>query len=198
MSGLFSDLHNGIRMPNVVMNQGPTPSQTMPSGFTTDSQINYGSTLLGDLNPYSYGAPSRLADQTAYMAIPHRIPKIIPELRLPEARNTDNTFLLSHGVDDGDVAFSLRVNRSASTIDVMKFTGYVTGASDPSCVPPCFSEPWAMPNGLATSLTNRSASRTVKSVLALVADPIKSVSTMNCCHLTRSGSFQYRCMPASR
>ena len=119
MSGLFSDLHNGIRMPDVVMNQGPTPSQSMPAGFTTDSQINYGSTLLGDLSPYSYGAPSRLADQTAYMAVPHRIQKIVPELRLPEARNTDNTFLLSHGVDDGDVAFSLRVNRSASTIDRM-------------------------------------------------------------------------------
>lgn len=122
MSGLFSDLYNGIRTPDVVMNQGPTPSETsLPAGFnaTTDAQINYGSTLLGDVKPYSYGEPSRLADQTAYMAVPHRIQKIVPELRLPEARNTDNTFLLSHGVDDGDVAFALRVNRSASTIDRM-------------------------------------------------------------------------------
>jgi len=120
MSGIFSDLYNGIRTPDVVMNQGPTPSDSsLPSGFTTDSQINYGSTLLGDIKPYSFGQPSRLADQTAYMAVPHRIQKIIPELRLPEARNTDNTFLLSHSVDDGDVAFALRVNRSASTIDRM-------------------------------------------------------------------------------
>ena len=122
MSGLFSDLHNGIRTPDVIMNQGPTPSESsLPSGFnaTTDAQINYGSTLLGDIRPYSFGEPSRLADQTAYMAVPHKIQKIVPELRLPEARNTDNTFLLSHGVDDGDVAFALRVNRSASTIDRM-------------------------------------------------------------------------------
>ena len=120
MANLFSDLHSGIRMPDVTMNQGPTPSESsIPGGFGTDSQINYGSTLLGDIKPYSYGEPNRLADQTAYMALPHRIQKIIPELRLPEARNTDNTFLLSHGVDDGDIAFTLRVNRSASTIDRM-------------------------------------------------------------------------------
>jgi hypothetical protein len=95
MSGLFSDLHNGIRTPDVIMNQGPTPSESsLPSGFnaTTDAQINYGSTLLGDIRPYSFGEPSRLADQTAYMAVPHKIQKIVPELRLPEARNTDNTF----------------------------------------------------------------------------------------------------------
>jgi len=60
-----------------------------------------------------------LADQTAYYAIPHKIQKIIPELRLPEARDGEGTFLLSHGVDDGDVAFSLRLNRSAGTIDRM-------------------------------------------------------------------------------
>ena len=65
---------------------------------------NYNSTILGDVGPYAYGEPKRLADQTAFMAVPHKIPKIVPELRLPEAQNTDNTFLLSHGVDDGDVA----------------------------------------------------------------------------------------------
>ena len=98
------------------MNQGPLPSGFLPASFTTDAQINYGSTLLGDVKPYSYGEPGHLADQTAYYAIPHKIQKIIPELRLPEARDGEGTFLLSHGVDDGDVAFSLRLNRSAGLV----------------------------------------------------------------------------------
>ncbi len=122
MSGFFTDLYSGIRQPEVIMNVGPTPSASgLPGAFNaqTDSRINYGSTLLGDVQPYSYGQPTRLADQTAYMAIPHKVPKIIPELRLPEARATDNTFNLSHSVDDGDVAFSLRVNRAASSLERM-------------------------------------------------------------------------------
>jgi len=101
------------------MNQGPLPSGFLPANFQSNVQINYGSTLLGDVKPYSYGEPERVADQTAYCAVPHKIPKIIPELRLPEARDGEGTFLLSHGVDDGDVAFSLRLNRSAGTIDRM-------------------------------------------------------------------------------
>jgi hypothetical protein len=120
MSGFFSDL-SGIRKPEVIMNMGPLPSQSLPSPYNahTDAKINYGSTLLGDVRPYTYGQPSHLQDQTAYYAIPHKVQKIVPELRLPEARNTDNTFLLSHGVDDGDVAFTIRVDRVASTIDRM-------------------------------------------------------------------------------
>jgi hypothetical protein len=120
MSGFFSDLA-GIRKPEVIMNMGPLPSQSLPSPYNahTDAKINYGSTLLGDVRPYTYGQPSHLQDQTAFYAVPHKVPKIVPELRLPEARNTDNTFLLSHGVDDGDVAFTIRVDRVASTIDRM-------------------------------------------------------------------------------
>lgn len=120
MSEFFSGL-SGIRKPDVIMNSGPLPSQNLPTPYNahTDARINYGSTLLGNVQPYTYGQPSHLQDQTAYMAIPHKIPKIVPELRLPEARPTNQTFLLSHGVDDGDVAFSLRVQRVASTIDRM-------------------------------------------------------------------------------
>ena len=57
MSGLFSDLYGNIRTPEVVMNQGPLPSGFLPANFTTDAQINYGSTLLGDVKPYAYGEP---------------------------------------------------------------------------------------------------------------------------------------------
>lgn len=119
MAGIFSDL-TGIRKPDVIMGMGPLPSTSgLPNGFnaTTDAHINYGSTLLGDMNPYEYGEPNRLSSQTAYMNIPHKIQKIIPVLRLPEARHNSNTFSLSHSIDDGDVAFALRVDRKAGTIE---------------------------------------------------------------------------------
>lgn len=118
MASIFSDLSN-IRKPDVIMNMGPVPRDSLPGPFnaTTNAQINYGSTLLGDLSPYEFGEPNRLSSQTAYMNIPHKIQKIIPVLRLPEARSSANAFLLSHGVDDGDVAFSLRVDRKAGTIE---------------------------------------------------------------------------------
>jgi hypothetical protein len=120
MSSFFGDLYGNVRAPDVVMNQGPLPSAGgLPGGFAPDAQINYGSTLLGDVKPYSYGEPAHLSDQTAYYAIPHKIQKIIPGLRLPDARDPEGTFMLAHGVDDGDVAFSLHLNRSAGTIDRM-------------------------------------------------------------------------------
>lgn len=120
MSGFFSGLAN-IQKPDVIWNQGPLPSRRLPSPWNahTDAKINYNSALLGNINPYTYAEPSHLQDQTAYWAIPHKIQKIIPELRLPEARNTDNTFVLSHGVDGGDFAFSIRIARSASTLERM-------------------------------------------------------------------------------
>jgi hypothetical protein len=122
MSGLFSDLTSGIRKPDVVMNMGPLPSTTnLPNGFnaTTDARINYGSTLLGDVSPYEYGPPRRIANQTTYMNVPHKVQKIIPNLCLPEARDGAQSFRLSHAIDDGDVAFSLRVKRNAGTIEEM-------------------------------------------------------------------------------
>lgn len=119
MPDLFSNIQTGIRKPDVIMNQGPLPSTGgLPNGFngTTDARINYGSSLLGNIAPYEFGAPRRLANQTAYMNIPHKVQKIVPVLRLPEARSGLQTFNLSHAVDDGDIAFALRVARNASTI----------------------------------------------------------------------------------
>ena len=121
MAGLFSGL-SSVRKPDVIMNMGPLPREGgLPGQFNamTDAQINYGSTLLGDINPYEFGEPNHLSSQTAYMNIPHKIQKIIPVLRLPEARTGAGVFLLSHAVDDGDVAFALRVDRRAGTIEKM-------------------------------------------------------------------------------
>ena len=97
------------------MNQGPLPGMgglPRPLHDTADAKINYNSTLLGDLEPYAYGKPGYLSSQTSYLNIPHRIQKIVPPLWLPEPAN-DASFKLSHPVDEGDVAFVMRLNRNS-------------------------------------------------------------------------------------
>jgi hypothetical protein len=121
MSDFFGDLYGsgGIRNPEVVMNDGPLPPMSglggaaYPTGFNgiPDGRIDYASTLLGNVNPYSYGEADRLSTQTAYLNIPHRVQRIVPTLSLPEAQMWESGgsfFRLSHQVDDGDIAFVIR------------------------------------------------------------------------------------------
>lgn len=116
MSGFFSGI-SGARFPDVVMNSGPLPpSGGLPAPLhdTADARINYNSTLLGDVQPYAYGEPGYQSSQNGYLNIPHRIQKICPVLHLPEARQkAQGTFELSHSIDDGDIAFVLRLNRNS-------------------------------------------------------------------------------------
>lgn len=115
MSDIFSGI-TGIQFPDVVMNSGPLPPQSghlpAPLHDTPDGKINYNSTLLGDLTPYSYGGPAYLSTQHSYLNIPHRIQKIIPVVHLPEPSGKQ-TFRLSHGVDDGDLSFTMTLNKSS-------------------------------------------------------------------------------------
>lgn len=121
MSGFFDGVH-GARFPDVVMNSGPLPPTgglPAPLHDTPDGKINYNSTLLGDLQPYAYGEGAYLSSQHSYLNIPHRIQKIIPVIYLPEPDGR-NTFRLSHGIDDGDVAFSMRLNKNSLFCTGMK------------------------------------------------------------------------------
>jgi len=117
MSDIFSGLRSGIQFPQVVMNQGPLPGSgglPQPLHETPDARINYGSSLLGDLTPYAYGEPGYLSSQNSYLNIPHKIQKIVPKVFLPEAKvGARDFFDLSHPVDDGDLAFVLRLDRSS-------------------------------------------------------------------------------------
>lgn len=113
MSNLFAGVY-GAKFPEVVMNSGPLPPEgglPAPLHDTPDSRINYGSTLLGDLQPYAYGEAGYMSSQSQNNQ-PHRIQKIIPELHLPEPNGLD-TFKLSHAVDDSDLAFVMRLNRNS-------------------------------------------------------------------------------------
>ena len=117
MGDLFGGLRSGIQFPQVVMNQGPLPGAgglPQPLHEKPDSRINYGSSLLGDLTPYAYAEPGYLSSQNAYLNIPHKIQKIVPKVFLPEAKvGAKDFFDLSHPVDDGDLAFVLRLDRSS-------------------------------------------------------------------------------------
>ena len=111
MSDLFAGVY-GARFPEVVMNAGPLPPEgglPAPLHDTPDARINYGSTLLGDLQPYAYGEAGYMSSQSQNNQ-PHRIQKIVPELFLPEP-NGKEVFKLSHAVDDSDLAFVMRLNR---------------------------------------------------------------------------------------
>lgn len=108
----FGGISNGVRMPEVVMNQGPLPPLNtggLPYGLngTPDARINYNSTLLGDIEPYAYGEPDRLSTQNGYLNIPLRIQKIIPRVKLPSGHHDEN-IELSHSVDDGDICFAIQ------------------------------------------------------------------------------------------
>ena len=117
MGDFFQGLYSGIQMPQVVWNQGPLPSGgrlPRPLHNNPDARINYNSSLLGDITPYAYGEPGYLSSQTAYLNIPHKIQKVVPIVHLPEAKVSNQAlFELSHPVDDGDLAFVLRLNKNS-------------------------------------------------------------------------------------
>ena len=117
MGDFFQGLYSGIQMPQVVWNQGPLPSGgrlPRPLHNDPDARINYNSSLLGDITPYAYGEPGYLSSQTAYLNIPHKIQKIVPVVHLPDAKRENQTlFELSHPVDDGDLAFVMRLNKNS-------------------------------------------------------------------------------------
>ena len=114
MSDFFAGV-NGARFPDVVMNKGPLPGMgglPTPLHDTADGRINYNSTLLGDIEPYAYGEPGYLSSQTSYLNIQHKVQKLVPYLFLPQTDGTEN-FRLDHPIDDGDIAFTLRLDRNS-------------------------------------------------------------------------------------
>jgi hypothetical protein len=117
MSDFFSGVY-GARFPDLVMNSGPLPPTgglPAPLHDVADARINYNSTLLGDLDPYAYGEPGYQSSQVSYVNHPHRIYKLVPPVRLPEPQvNTCLTFEVSHCVDDSDLAFAMRLDRSST------------------------------------------------------------------------------------
>jgi hypothetical protein len=110
---LFGDLNSGgIRGPDVVINgDGGSLLPTTAAGVRfSEAQINKQSELLSGLNPYHFG-PGSTSDDITYQVVPHKIQKIVPQFLLPSSSSTipDDHIKLSHSVDDGDVAFTIRM-----------------------------------------------------------------------------------------
>ena len=111
---IFSGVQSAsIRGPDVVINgDGGSLLPSSQSGVRFSSaKINQTSELLSGIKPYSYGAGST-SDDISYGVNPHKIQKIVPEIVLPSDKNDiqGNNIVVSHGVDDGDVAFTIRLH----------------------------------------------------------------------------------------
>lgn len=140
MSGFFDKVH-GAPFPDVVMNSGPLPPTgglPAPLHDTPDGRINYNSTLLGDIKPYAYGEGAYLSSQHSYLNIPHRIQKIIPVIYLPEP-DGKSTFRLSHSIDDGDIAFTMRLNKGSIFCTGVKTSSRKNGLG--TCIEPFINLP---------------------------------------------------------
>ena len=107
-------LGGSITRPDVIMNQGPLPSNPPgPGQFSgiPDGEINTRTSLLGDVGPYSYGKPARMATQTQ-LAHPHAVQMAIPRLCIPAPQAEPGAQydpILEHALCDGDLAFTLRM-----------------------------------------------------------------------------------------
>jgi hypothetical protein len=114
MSDFFANIY-GHRQPNSIINGGGPlpPSEGLPVPFngTADGRINYNDTLLGSVEPYSYGQSQFISSDASYINIPHKIPKIIPELYVPTC--SGNPRALSHAVSDSDIAFVMHLARTS-------------------------------------------------------------------------------------
>ena len=128
---LFGDLTSGgIRMPDTVFDQSAMLPPLNTAGYgagydgTPDARINKGSSLFSDMKPYAYGEGDRLSTQASYLANPHNIQKIVPQLRLPDSifSSEHSNFTLPHSVTDGDVAFSIRFSAGDVRTEMMNNT----------------------------------------------------------------------------
>jgi hypothetical protein len=114
MSDFFGGLRNSssIAGPDAVFDQGSIwPSASGPHGGYSgqpDGRINATSSLLDNMQPYSYGSAARLGTSAMGANVPHNVQKIVPEIRLPDSGTVADAFTLSHAVSDGGVAFVLR------------------------------------------------------------------------------------------
>lgn len=120
MGDFFADLHGGgIRFPDAKFNQnGPLPPTSSPDVHYTTSKINDTSALLSGIDAYEYARDKYISDDIAYQNIPVKIQKIIPEISLPSSINTatDQWVKVTHPVDDGDLAFVLKVRESLGSV----------------------------------------------------------------------------------
>ena len=109
MSDFFAGLGAGFRFPDTQMNSGPLPSigagAPAGAGGDPDGRINFNSTLLEGITPYSYAKGARVGSDRNYQQVPHRIQQIVHQIWLPSGKCPTEKINVSHVVDQGDIAF---------------------------------------------------------------------------------------------
>ena len=138
----FSSLLAGKLIgPNALINEvGPLPSipPSAPAAMrTADGLINNPDQtrlLQGSLQDYIYAYgpnPDRITTQTQNN-IPNKVQLIIPKIFIPAAQSDGSAYqdpILEHAVTDGDLVFSIRMNREM-TDHGTKYVIYPMGYSD--------------------------------------------------------------------
>ena len=113
MSGFFAGLNTDIRFTDSRINGGgPLPDDVRggPAGSdgTAEGKYNATSELLAGITPYALAGQGSL-NSGRIMQTAHRVAMCIPGVMLPEpAVDAENTFVVHHAVDMGDVAFVVR------------------------------------------------------------------------------------------
>jgi hypothetical protein len=143
-SQFFSSLLSGsITGPQSLINAGgPLPSipSSAPAQYHAipDGKINppeQSRLLQGGLQDfiYAYGPnPSRLTTQTQ-MNIPNKIQLIIPKIFIPAAVSDGSVYqdpILEHAITDGDLVFSLKMNREMVGMGSQSYVIYPQGYTD--------------------------------------------------------------------
>jgi hypothetical protein len=115
MAELFGGL-TGFRFPDARINGGgPLPtSLSGPAGIHGDPDGRYNATseLLSGIVPYAGPKGGRMGSDRNYQQIPHRRMFFVPRLWLPSP-NGESKFEMSHAVDNGDMAFLVRLNQKS-------------------------------------------------------------------------------------
>lgn len=140
----FSALLSGsINGPQSLINAGgPLPyiPSSAPAQYHAipDGKINppeQSRLLQGGLQNliYAYGPnPSRLTTQTQ-MNIPNKVQLIIPKIFIPAATSDGSTYqdpILEHAITDGDLVFSLKMNREMVGLGSQSYVVYPQGYTD--------------------------------------------------------------------
>ena len=122
MSDFFSSLVGGnIRFPDArIDGDGPLPTNLSgPTGIhgDADGKYNFNDSLLSGIAPYAGPKGGRISSDRNYQQIPHRKQFPVPPIYVPEpAHDSENSFMISHAIDMGDLVFIVNLKNKHSML----------------------------------------------------------------------------------
>ena len=103
---------------------GPLPTNLSgPVGIQgdPDGKYNFNESLLSGIDAYAFPKQGRVNSDRNYQQIPHKKQFPVPPIYLPEpAVDTTCTFMISHQIDMGDVAFIVNPDYNKHTLLMQK------------------------------------------------------------------------------